>query len=85
MKTIRQNVEVNFNAASIKDVMLVSPVMNFLFGAVSKLQECDSDKVRISFPKGEMCVLHAEELKGAYDTLKKFGFMSQEDIMSIED
>lgn len=69
MKSIRQQVEVSFNAVEIGDVVKLLPIMDAISSALDK-----QEALQLQVGNNPYVELSAESLVSVYNTLKKLGF-----------
>lgn len=74
MKSIRQQVEVSFNAVEIGDVVKLLPIMDAISSALDKQKA-----LQIQVGNDSYVEFSAESLVGVYNTLKKLGFCNSLD------
>lgn len=74
MKSIRQQVEVSFNAVEIGDVVKLLPIMDAISSALDKQKA-----LQIQVGNDPYVEFSAESLVGVYNTLKKLGFCNSLD------
>lgn len=69
MKTIRQQVDVAFNAVEITDVVKLLPIMDAISAALNR-----QEALQIKVGNTPYVEFSAESLVSVYNTLKKLGF-----------
>ena len=74
MKSIRQQVEVSFNAVEIGDVVKLLPIMDAISSALDK-----QEALQIQVGNDPYVEVSTESLVGVYNTLKKLGFCNSLD------
>ena len=74
MKTIRQQVDIAFNAIEISDAVKLLPIMDAMSAALDR-----QEAFQIQVGNSPYVEFSAESLVSVYSTLKKFGFCNSLD------
>ena len=74
MKSIKQQVEVSFNAVEIGDVVKLLPIMDAISSALDK-----QEALQLQVGNNPYVEFSAESLVSVYNTLKKLGFCNSLD------